>query len=169
MSKLNTKSKTKSETKTIKVKELKAKIKEIKPEKKEESLEAELEQAEDSSFSDFISSPSARPNFNVPGEEFSRQGREETEKYVERRESKAPEETPQHMRYENTNYTPAEKASRINPTISPSTFGRVSGERGVQVRDIDRFREEHQREQQREEYTVEAQDMKIKRKMPWER
>ena len=154
----------------IKIKELPAKIKEVKPETREESLEAELEQEESSSFSDFISSPSTRSNFNVPGEEFSRQSREETEKYVERRESKAPEETPKHMRYESTNYTSAEKASRINPTISPDSASRAGGFSALGERDIERFREDHQREQQSETYQAGSTESapKSKRRLPWE-
>src|SRR3989338_3255094 len=100
----------------VKIKELPAKIKEIKEEEMEESeLEEELEEAESSNFNDFMTSrrggitPALVPEEAVV---------EREEKYVTKgRQNSAPEETPAHMRYEQTSYTPAQKAARITAPI----------------------------------------------------
>jgi len=151
-----------------KIRELPSKIKIIEPVKElKENLESELEEAELESFENFMKlKTDSLSSLLVPEDKVSQPIEGQERKYEH--ENKAPEETPTHMKYEHSSYTTSQKAAGA-ANSSPVLGSSQLGERRLQTTELERFREEHQREQQSEQYSVEASELKVKRKNHWER
>ena len=152
----------------VKIKELPAKIKEIKEGEMEESeLEEELEEAESSNFNDFMTSRQGGITPTLVPEEAVV---ERATRYAASRENVAPSETPSHMRYEQTTYTPAQKVARITAPILRAGGASAPNHRERDIQDLERFRDERlrAREEKSETYQIEAKEHRTKSKMPWE-